>query len=296
MNKIINHLRINWKNYLIVFLAIIILVGPISQTMGNSGFISQAVMYDSYNSHDSYDVRSSALAKGGSGVMLESASVDNFNGERKKTKNANGRIETENYDKSKRDLQSILDKYSSIVLSENENKDNKDYRTLYMNAKVDASKFDSFLKEVKNLGEVEYLNINSNDVTQSYESYDERVKRYEKQLQTYKDKLDNKNLEVKDEIEIQTRIDQLEDNIYYLKKSFENVENRVEYSQLSLNLVEKYSISDEVNFTSCEDMWKNFLVALNNGIGTFINILGFIIPFIIIYLVYRFAIKPFYKK
>ncbi len=287
MNEIIKHIKINWKNYLIAFLAILIFIGPISYNLSN-GLMQNGAVFQATDSS-----RNMQLSKGIS--SFESASIDNFAGERKKTKTANGQVKTENYDNSKTELQNILEKYETIILSENENKDSKDYRNFYINVKIDSTKLDNLINDIKNLGDVEYLNINSNDVTENYISYKERISRYEKQITTYENKL-NKELEVKFEIEIQRRIDELEDSVFYLKKSFEKLEDRIEYSKLSLSLTEKYSIADEINFTSFSDMWKNFLIALNNALDVFITILGFIIPFGIIFLIYRFGIKPFWNR
>lgn len=272
MNKIFKNLKENWLNYSIFGLLLIMVFGMLGSGFNSGGYMAKSLANDI-----AYE---SSLYGGSRGFVADEV-------DRKVTKNGNLNLESNNYDSDKQNILSISEKYGVLILSNNERIDYEDYRSLSLNGKIDASKLEVYLDEVKKFGEVKYFNVYSNDMTEGYIDYSKRILRYEKQLEKYTLMLEKDNLEVKDEVEVQTRIDQIEDNLFYLKKNFNNLDERVVYSDVLISLNEERSVLDNVDFIDLDSGFKGFMGSLGAAIWVVIYVLGFVIPFVIVYGVYR---------
>lgn len=284
------HFAKNWRNYLIVLLVLMVIGGNFFTSFLPLGTTSVA-QYG--KSMESYDSVGNSVSRGG--IYYDSGSFAPDASERKRIKSGSISVESSKYDYDKVNLNNLIVANNGIVLNENEYKYNDDYRSLSLQVKVPADKFDSVVAQIKSYGEVESVNVYVNDVTGSYEDYSDRVKRYEDQIVVYKAMLGKQNLTIKEEIEIQQRIDQLEDSIFYLNKQIGSIDERVEYSDLSISLQEKPSVWSEIDFLGLRDGFKMFMDSLQGGIKTILNLLGFILPFGLVYLIYRLT-KKFAKK
>jgi hypothetical protein len=286
MGNLKEHFNKNWKNYLIGILLIIVLFNVLIGgllSMGTSNFGSQK----SLNYEAQYD-------RAGSSYYYDSGNDALGEEERKVIKNANLDLETKNFDKAKEQIQSSIDAHDATILSQSQNTYSNDYKRIYYTIKVDSQKLDIFLDEIKTYAEVERINIYSNDVTGTYADYSDRLQRYQTQIQAYEAMLLRKDLEVEDEIQIQNRIDQLEDGIFSLQKRVTNIDEDVAYSQVQISLREEQSVLSELDFLGLKDGFKLFLESLEAGIKFILTILGFILPFAIIYAIYR-GIKKLVK-
>ena len=94
-----------------------------------------------------------------------------------------------------------------------------------------------------------------------------------------------------EEIQVQQRIDQLEDQIFNLENNKGNLKENADYSSVYVNLRENPSFIDESNFKGFKDWVIEFLRSLDNGIQFILQLLGFVIPFAIIYGIYRLGRK-----
>ena len=276
MNKIFENLKENWLNYSVLLLLIVMFfsstVGSFSDSMSSSGF-------ESTKSMDS------------NGIHYDSGFSPNEQN-RKITKNGNLMLESDNYDLAKNNILSVSDKYNVIFLRNNEYSDNYDYKNIRLSGKIDALMLEDYLNEIKQFGVIESLEIYSNDVTVSYSSYSERIIRYSNQLLRYESMLLDK-ITIDEEIKVQQRIDQLEDDLFYLKKDFENLDGRVVYSDVSISLVEEKSIFDEVKFIDFENGFKAFIGSISAALWILVYLFGFLIPFSIIYGFYKLLKRLF---
>lgn len=203
------------------------------------------------------------------------------------TKNANLELITEFYDKTIDDIEKSIQRYNVVVLRERENEYDDNYRRMYYSFKVESSKLDEFLEEIKNHGEVESFSIESNDITKKHIDYTQRLQRYNNQMQRYENMLLDNDLSIEEEIDVQERISSLEDDIFRLESQIKGVEEDVEYSDVTLRVEEEQSLLSELNFMGFKEGFKLFLTSLEFGIKTILSLLGFIIPLSVIYGIYR---------
>lgn len=270
MNKILKNLKENWLNYSILFLLVVMIFGSSVGNMGVSSFSSKSLaMNDAYYGNNHY----------GSGFAPD---VE----DRKITKNGNLNLDSDNYNLSKENILTVSEKYSVIFLTNNEYSDKYNYKNLNLRGKVNAENLEVYLNEIKEFGEITSFEIYSSDVTESYVNYDERIKRYSNQLLRYVDML-NGEISVEDEIQVQKRIDELENQLFYLKKNFENLDERVVYSDVSIRLVEEKSIFHQVDFIDFKNGFKAFIESLGAALWFIVYVAGFVLPFVVIYGVYR---------
>lgn len=285
--KIIEHTQTYWKNYVIGLLLVIIVIsslGILSSSISSDssmGYTNEAIAYDAQQ-----DIARSSYYPGrrGSNAAPEED-------ERMIAKNANLNIESQEYHKSIREIETLVDSLSVIVMSEQESKYNDNYYHSKYNFKVESSQLDSFLNSLKELGEVQSINIYSNDVTGVVINLQERLNRYQSQINRYEQMLTRDNLEIEEEINIQNRIDSLEQSIAYLQERIQRQQEDVSYSDVYFTIQEKQGLFDELDFLGFKDGFKLFLSSLELGIKFIVSIGGFIIPIALLYGVYRIGRK-----
>lgn len=277
-----NHFVKNWKNYLIGVLAAFVLLPLLGVILGGgmySGGVSNMMVKSSYDSINYEQSIGRSYSDNGFSPEVE---------ERKVIKNANLQLEAEDFDKSKAQVQNSITAHEVIVLSENEYRYNEDYRNINYKFKVNSASLEIFLGEVKTYGEVQSLNVYANDVTGSYTDYTQRVERYNNQIVTYIAMLQNKDITITEEIQIQNRIDSLEDQIFYLTKRISTIDEEVAYSEVSLTVKEKPSTLSEIDFLGLKDGFKLFVNSFEAGLQLVLTLLGFIIvPFVVGYSGFR---------
>ena len=225
--------------------------------------------------------------------------------ERKVRKSANMEIETDDYNASKIGVSNSVKAYRAIVLSERESRDYdydlggySDSRYVRYNIKVDSDKLDVFVDEIKSYGEVLNLDISSVDVTGTYVDYTSRLERHTSQMDRYNAMLLREEVSIEEEIKLQSRIDELENQIFYLKGRVSSLQEDVDYSSVNLYIKEKVeepSVVDEVDFFSFKDLAGLFLSSLKYSVLVVVVVVGFIIPFGVVYGVYRLVRRFFHK-
>ena len=278
------HFKHNWKNYLIGILVVIVVFGGLLNALvGMSGMgtdtFSKSLAYDAEYSRNSYYYDDGGFAPDSD--------------ERKVIRNANMNLESDNYDVAKTNVDRSVIAHSVIVLSQTENKYKDDYRNSNYRFKVPSSSLDLFLEELKGYGEVQYYNVYSNDVTGTYADYSARLERKQLQIQRYEARLASGDMEVEDEISLLKTIDSLEDEIFSLNKRISNIDEDVTYSDVSLSLKEEPSVWSEIDFLGLKDGFKLFVASMEGAIRTILVLAGFLLPFVLIYGVYRGLRKLF---
>ncbi len=277
------HFRRNWQTYLVVGLLLLVLLVLI----GNS-FTSRSTNFASET-----NTRFSKSYPINPAVSYEGSYYNGEIGEKKITQ-ANIELETENYFGSKNSIINSIKAKKGVILDEGEYKDKDNKKSLYLSAKVPSEELDALLEELKTFADVKSLSINTQDVTKNYGDYSDRLSRYEEQIKKYKDML-KRNISIEDEIKIQNRIDQLEDQTFYLEKRMSEIDDEVNYSKVYITLREKQSILESVDFLGFKESAKLFLNSLNTAFRLVIILIGFLLPFGVIYLIYK-LIKRFFKK
>lgn len=280
MGNFTKHMSNYWKNYVIAILIILLLGISVIGNFGG-GYKSLSL------TESSYDMAYQNKAAPRGGIYYNDAGFAPEEEIRKVIKNANLNLETNNYDYSKTQLETSINAHSVLILNQYENKYRDDYRQSSYSFKVPSDKLDIFLSELKNYGEVQNFNVYTNDVTGTYADYSDRLERYNEQIVKYRLMLSKTDLKIEEEIQISQRIDNIEDSIFYLTKQINNIDEDVTYSDVTLSLREEPSVWSEIDFLGFKDGFKMFMESLEAGIQFILYVLGFVLPFAIIYGIYR---------
>jgi len=109
--------------------------------------------------------------------------------------------------------------------------------------KVDKANFDAVLNKIKAMGKVQNVNITVSDVTQEYVDNESRLKNLDSQ-RTSLINLMEKSATVKDSIEIQRELSNVEGQIEIIKGRQNYLDNLIAYSTIDITLAEPQAITE----------------------------------------------------
>lgn len=192
------------------------------------------------------------------------------------------------------ELKSIIILSDSYLINEQVNKYGSERKSYYQGSyqiKVDTTKYDSVISQLKEIGEVESFNENSNDVTGSYTDLEIELEVERQRLIRY-EQIYNDAESVSDQIELSDRIFSQERTIKYFEDSLANIDQRIEYSTIYFVLKEERSEYYDLVFVKLSSLVKGFIGSFNN----LIQIIFVVIPWIIALVLLRFGWKFFKKR
>jgi hypothetical protein len=194
--------------------------------------------------------------------------------------------------KSKTAVDSLVKEHKAYYSNETYN--NTDYEhNCYLGIRVPAENLDALIAEIeKEIGEVYNKNINARDVTEEYIDLDTRLKNKRNYLNRYTELLKQAKT-IKDILEIQTKIRELEEEIESTTGRLKYLSNQVNFSTLNLQLSKRTDIYLDPDKGSFGKRLKNSLVKGWYGLVNFLLFVIRIWPFWIIaggilYVVRRF--------
>jgi len=109
--------------------------------------------------------------------------------------------------------------------------------------RVDKANFDAVLNKIKAMGKVQNVNITVSDVTQEYVDNESRLKNLDSQ-RTSLINLMEKSATVKDSIEIQRELSNVEGQIEIIKGRQNYLDNLIAYSTIDITLAEPQAITE----------------------------------------------------
>ena len=152
-------------------------------------------------------------------------------------KRGNISLESRKIEVSKKNIDALLRKFNAYY--EQESSSNSNYLTSYkLKIRIPTSSFDNFLLAMEN-GEdkITDKNISAEDVSITYHDYESRLKSKRAYLERYQEMVASaKN--VKDLLEIQEQIRQLQEEIDSKEALLRNLTNEINYSTLTVDLFE----------------------------------------------------------
>lgn len=138
--------------------------------------------------------------------------------------------------------------------------------------RIPSEKFDISINEIKKIGELKSINISGQDVTQEYVDLESRLKNYEAQEKVLLD-LMNKSTSVKDSIEVQKELSNVQGEIEVIKGRMNYLNNMVSFSTIEITIAEP-NVAPPVQ-------GGGFLNAVKRGAETAIKVLNGLAFFII---------------
>ena len=221
----------------------------------------------------------------------ESVSSSQLLTDKKIIKNGQMGIEVNQLEDARESVNQLVKAFNGYY--SNEHFHNDDYAYGYqLNIRVPAENFDEFIQKLESgTGEILYKNINTRDVTEEFIDLETRLNNKKNYLKRYNELLGKAN-SVKDIVEIEEKIRNIEEEIESTTGRLQYLNNQVTYSTLELNLQKK---KERIYSSVKGDFFENLKISLIKGWFGFVDFLLFLTrlwPFFIIAIVSA----PFIKK
>jgi len=283
-------LKENWLIAVIIVVLFLLFtgIGSLSSSVGR---------YSSFEK--SYASTSSEMAQSdyrGGGVSISSSSFAPEVQNRLITKTASLSTEVEKGDfkDAESKLKSIVSASNSYMLNQNVNAYNNGKRAYSVGSyqiKVDATKYDAVIQQLKDIGEVKSFNENSQDITGAYTDIRVEIDAEKARLQRY-EKMYDEATEVNDKIQLSDRIFDQERNIRYLEDSLKNMDQRVTYSTIYITISEKQPEYINVVFVKFSELIRSLV----NSFNSLVRLIFVLLPWGILLLIVKLVIKLFKRK
>ncbi len=190
-----------------------------------------------------------AISSSGSELYTEAGSADSAAIQvigTKLIKNASIQIQVEKgtFEKIFFQVASLADQNNGYVSNSQSYSDSEGNMTSgQITIRVDKANFDAVLNKIKALGKVQNVNITVSDVTQEYVDNESRLKNLDSQ-RTSLLKLMDKSVTVKDSIEIQRELSNVEGQIEIIKGRQNYLDNLIGYSTIDITIAEPQAITE----------------------------------------------------
>ena len=216
--------------------------------------------------------------------------------ERKITKTASMSTEVERgtFKEEESKLKTIVKSSDSYLLNENVNKYGSGRKSCYQGnyqIKVETSKYDAVITQLKDIGELQSFNENARDITGSYTKTEIEIDVEKKRLARYEE-MYKEAKRVEDKITLNDRIFDQERRIKYLEDSLKNMDRRIEYSTVTVTIKEKRSEYANIALAKLSALIKSFVGSINSLLYLFFVIVPYVVAAGIIW----FIVKRFKKK
>jgi len=280
----------NWLIVVLIGVLFLFIVGK-SFTGYSPGVFTQ---YTKSAISTSYD-RQEAVSGGSAPIPSKSDFAPEIQ-DRKITKTASMQNEVKRgtFKEEESKVKNIIQSSSSYLLTQNVNlygTGKKAYYEGYYQIKVDASKYDSIIEQLKGIGEVTSFNENAQDITGSYQNAQIEIEAEKARLTRYQTLFDQAE-KVDDKISLTDRIFEEERSIKYMEESLKTMDQRVSYSTVYLTLNEKQS--DYINVVFVK--FSEIIGLLMNSTNALIMFLFGILPWSIAIILLILGIRWFKKK
>lgn len=203
-----------------------------------------------------------------------------------KTASMSNEVEEGEFYAAEANLKSIVIASNSFLLNQNVNKNNygsREYLTGSYYIKVDVTKYDSVIAQLKQIGEVKSFNENAQDITGSYTNAGINLNIEKSRLTRYQ-QLFNQSYSINDKLTLSDRIFSQERTIMYLQNSINNMDQQVEYSSISFTLNEKKSDLATVTFVKFSTLLRNLIDSTSILLKTLFILLPWAVGALIVFL------------
>lgn len=193
-------------------------------------------------------------------------------------------------------LKNIISNYDSFLLNENVRKTETGFCETHYGSytiKVNVLNYEDFVSELKELGEVESFNENTEDITGQYTDLKTELKLEKERLTRYQTMYDEAE-EIADKIELNDRIFDQERTIKFLEDRIDNLDKKIDYATIYFNMNEKRSGYANIVFVGLGDLVKSFIDSINNLLKLIFVIIPWIVFVWIVFLIYKFVKKKNY--
>jgi hypothetical protein len=280
LKKQVDKIKENWLILLLVVILVVVL---------NGNFFSTNLNLDFRKDFATIGVAESGRFFGGSDFAPE---VE----DRIKTISSSFSTEIERgeFTDAEEKLKGIIENYDAFLLNENVRKSETGFwETRYgtYTIKVNILKYNEFILKLKEIGEVQSFNENTEDITGQYTDLNVNLELEKERLVRYNE-MYNEAKEIADKIELNDRIFNQERTIKYLEDRIDNLDKKIDYATIYFSMNEERSGYSSIALIKLSELVKAFVSSINNLLQLFFVIIPWVIFGGIIFWVY----KKFKKK
>ncbi|MFT4310832.1 MAG: DUF4349 domain-containing protein [Candidatus Woesearchaeota archaeon] len=262
------------ENWIIVVLGILLLV----VLSGGNAFNIFSNTSSSLQAIDSMYMESTGFAPA-RGMMYDSGFAPEVQ-ERVLTKQAQIRTQVEHgdFDEAYTAIDTIIQDY--IVTSQTVYTQGEDWRATrhaVMSVRVPTTQYDTLIRSLQAIGTMVRFEEQVQDITAQSVDLDTRLAAEQQRLERYQALLESAT-QSREKMDITDRIFNQEQQIAWLQRSVEQLEQRVDYSTVHITLQEKRNTYDTLALVKLSDLVKNFVGSVN----TLLNLLVIIIPWALV--------------
>lgn len=209
---------------------------------------------------------------------------------RKLIKNGSVVFETEDLEKTKNQVISLVKKYNGYISSDSKNEfDEKE--NYYLNIRIPAQYFDAVLSGISNqVSKFDAKEIQVSDVTEEYLDIESRLKNKKELEKRYLEILQQAK-SVEDILNIERELGKLRDEIESTEGRLIYLKNQVSFATLSVSFYKK--VSSEAGFL--EKIGDSFKKGIKNLQSFFIGIIA-LWPFLLLIIVGYFLVKKWRNR
>jgi len=207
----------------------------------------------------------------------------------KKTASISTEVERGSFSEAESELKGIATASEAFILYENVNNQGPEgfkYKVGRYNIKVESSKYDAVVSQLKAIGEIQSFNENMKDVTGTYTNIQTELDAEKTRMQRYQQMFEEAK-EVGDKIELSDRIFNQERTIKYLEERIANLGNEVSYSTISVTISEEQSKYVDVAIVGLFDLAYVFVESFNVLLESIVGILPWAVAVLIIWIVVK---------
>lgn len=210
-------------------------------------------------------------------------------------RNANLRFETQDLEKTYRNLAENCKIHKAIVQSDIENNDN--YRlSRNMTIRIPSQNFDVFLAELsKGITYFELKEISSRDVTAEFIDNESRISSKKKLENRYLELLKKAN-KVQEMLEIEKQLSEIREEIEAKEGQQKYLQNQVSMSTIDIEFYKNSPTNDGARISFISKIWNAIVSGFNSVSNFFINLIA-LWPFLLILVaIIYFVRKKIIKK
>src|SRR3989338_7600764 len=284
----------NWLILLVLAVVLVLFMGlPAVETL-QQGVFQTGGAYGR-------DYAESVVGKMGIGMPSPMYYDDGFAPEvadRKITKTASLSTEVERgtFKDAENKLKGIVKTADAFLLNENAQKyDTGDGRRTYYSGsytiKVEEGKYEAFVSQLKEIGEVTSFSENADDITEQFVDLESELVSEKERLARYQQMLKEATL-VEDKIQLSDRIFNQERTIKYLQEQLETAGTRVDYSTIYVTITEKQSEYVDAVLVKFSELVARFVNSLNG----LLKLLVGLVPYAVVAVLAWLGWKKFKKS
>ena len=214
-------------------------------------------------------------------------------------------IQTLEYDETSGNIHKKIEAAGGFVQNENESNGNTTWyysgktsassRDLYIQARIPAEKFQTFMTSLEEEGQVMNKQVNVENISQTYAETEASAKAYEIEQQRLLDMMDKAET-IEDMIAVEARLSEVEKALGVYKTDLASMDRDVTYSTVHIEVEEVREYTEEIDDSTFvsrlretfRSSWTGFLRFLEGLLHLVIRLLPFMILALLIVLLVRY--------